>query len=54
MKIVDKPDLINYFIEKLCYESYLEIGLGNSVKVMYESFNRIVFKNKIGIDPSKL
>jgi SAM-dependent methyltransferase len=54
MKIVDKPDLINYFIEKLGYESYLEIGLGNSVKVMYESFNRIVCKNKIGIDPSKL
>ncbi len=54
MKIVDKPDLINYFIKELGYESYLEIGLGNSITVMYESFNRVVCKNKIGIDPSKL
>ena len=38
--------IINRFIEKRKYNSYLEIGVNNSV-----NFNEIAIKHKVGVDP---
>jgi len=42
-------DIINSYIEKYNYKSYLEIGVHTGV-----SFGAVVCEKKIGVDPSKL
>lgn len=42
-----RTDLINYFIAKYGYKSYLEIG----VQVRENNFNHIIAGYKIGVDP---
>lgn len=41
-----RTDVINYYINKRNYQSYLEIGVLDGV-----SFNKINIENKIGVDP---
>jgi hypothetical protein len=42
-----RMELINSLIEKFQYECYLEIGISEG-----HTFNKIVCKNKIGVDPN--
>lgn len=49
MKKITKTDIINYFIEKNKYKSYLEIGVKNPKT---GNFNNIKIKNKLGIEPN--
>lgn len=43
-----RKDLINFFIERFDYKSYLEIG----VKSQTKTFDHIRCDNKIGVDPN--
>jgi hypothetical protein len=49
MKKITQTDIINYFIKKYKYKSYLEIGVKNPKT---GNFNNIKIKNKIGIEPN--
>ena len=46
---MNRVDIINWFIKKYNYKSYLEIGVDNP----NNCFNKIDIENKIGIDPVK-
>ena len=41
-------DIINHFIKKYSYKSYLEIGCQKDI-----AFNKIEISNKIGVDPER-
>ena len=45
----NRTDIINYFIEKYNYNNYLEIGIDNP----NNNFNKIICRNKTGVDPHK-
>lgn len=49
MKKITKTDIINYFIGKNKYKSYLEIGVKNPKT---GNFNNINIKKKFGIEPN--
>jgi len=48
MKIGKRTSIINHFIQKNKYKTYLEIGIRNAAT----NFNRIICKHKEGIDPN--
>lgn len=43
-----RKELINFFIQKFGYKSYLEIGVKSPTK----TFNHIQCENKVGVDPN--
>ncbi len=43
-----RTDIINFFMKKFMYETYLEIG----VRDVNLNFNKIIANEKIGVDPN--
>ena len=48
--IMNKIDIINFIINHLSYETYLEIGIRNP----NDNFNKIICKRKYGVDVKKV
>ena len=47
-RIMDKPFIINFLIQRFDYKSYLEIGCRDNT-----TFNRVKIERKVGVDPHK-
>ena len=47
--MITHTDIINDFIKKYNFKSYLEIGIHNKE----DNFNKIKCENKIGVDPDE-
>jgi hypothetical protein len=48
INIKKRTSVINYFIEKHQYKTYLEIGIGNPKR----NFNKVICQEKDGVDPA--
>jgi len=47
-RLMDRTDIINFFIKKYGYFSYLEIG----VNLIQHNFDKVIAPNKTGVDPN--